>query len=105
MFPNLRTLMLANNELFSWSPDASPTPAGRPAVLPKSWTQSSYPVAFPAMAQLVLFPRNDFICSLPNATNSQVAYANINEGEDRTVQPGTSGPMPLAGHGGACTLV
>ncbi len=82
MFPNLRTLMLANNELFAWSPDTTPPPAGRPAILPGSWTQSSYPVAFPAMAQLALFPGNENICSLPNTTNFQLyGYSDLNPGE------------------------
>lgn len=54
MFPNLQFLLLANNQLYSSAP--------QPALLPRSWTQPTYPIAFPQLSQLVLFPGNDNLC-------------------------------------------
>ena len=110
MFPNLQFLMLANNELWSYG---APT-KGRPAALSKKWTQSTYPVAFPALSALYLYPGNDNVCNLPQTTGFQMdGFAPVNTGEQAggrrraagvAVRPGASAPMgrrPRRGKGGS----
>lgn len=58
MFPRLASLNLAGNQLFAWA-DAEAPLIGRPATLPPAWTQPRYPVAFPQLGALVLYPGND----------------------------------------------
>lgn len=74
MMPSLQFLMLNGNQRWSYS-DPS-TGQGMPAALTPGWTQSTYSIAFPALATLTLWPGNDDICFLTTADG----YAEVNPG-------------------------
>lgn len=71
LFPNLQFLLLANNELYA-DKDV-------PAPLPKAWTQPTYPIAFPALSVLVLYPGNDNICFLPDFDATSFASSGYDD--------------------------
>ena len=72
MFPRLQTLRLSDNDL-------SAQPAGQevPSALPSSWTTPTKPPAFPDLEELVLYPGNACICSLPDG---QGGFLDVNPG-------------------------
>jgi hypothetical protein len=71
MFPQLSILRLANNNLFAQPAAPGDLSSGRAAKLPSAWTQSTYPIAFPSLVMLVLYPGNDLICFLPSSSSDE----------------------------------
>lgn len=82
LFPALQFLLLADNSLYSLPSDpADPGKGGRTWRLPAAWTQPTYPIAFPALSALYLYPGNELICALPLVEGGQVAgYEEVNPG-------------------------
>ncbi len=72
MFPRLQTLRLFGNQ-FSVQPEGE----GAPAALPKSWTAYNSPTSFPDLLDLVLYPGNTYICSVPDGEGG---FLDINTG-------------------------
>lgn len=97
MFPNLQFLALNDNHLFATPADpADESKGGRPARLPTRWTQSTYPIAFPALSGLTLWPGNEYICFLPHLTATFVdGFADVNPGGRLRLGSGVPAWLPF----------
>lgn len=68
-----RYLLLARNQLYNGSP--------QPWLLPNGWVRPDYPVAFPMLNQLVLYPGNDNLCFLPSCDDYKpTGFDELNPG-------------------------
>lgn len=67
----------------------------KPSPLPDIWASGSKR-GFPALKQLVLYPGNEYLCSIPNNDANVLGYRDVNLGEEAArCRAAVASPWPV----------
>ena len=98
MMRRLAYLIIHGNGLTKDATDAATgSPKLEASPLPDIWASGSKR-GFPALKQLVLYPGNEYLCSIPNNDVNNLGYRDVNLGEEAASSLDRCAADPSFGH-------